>query len=221
MSIRKALFIGIGILALLAVGFLLVFPHVSKADERGKPSAARRAMYEVENRRRRSDYLGPIYTAITLHHLEAVEDGWQRYVSSPLYIEDPFVRLAIARFLVSQGKREEAHAQLDKIIHPPKGSSSTLRSSGEVMSLWLSTTTTESTANIASAKGEWLKASEQRGPVGNDSDQLQQSAKVEYLAAQELEAQTKPSEALQHYERATKLDSSSSFLWSARRATAG
>jgi tetratricopeptide (TPR) repeat protein len=213
---RSIILVGLSTAVAGIAALAIVFPHVSRPGlMRGKPSQSTTAAQHSLANAREKDLISPIYAAMKADKLSSVEDGWKKLVTSPIYLEDPVLRLALARYLIGKGKVVEAHDHLDKILHPPVGNSSTLQHSGEVMSLWLQTSGKETPAKIAQTKVDWDGAAAPFAKTENGIGDPTGMAKVEYLAAQELEAQTKPAEALTHYEKAVKLQPGSTFLWSA------
>ena len=100
---------------------------------------------------------------------------------------------------------------LDKILHPPRGSWSTLQSSGEVLSLWTKVSK-PSPALKKKTFEEWaMNADRSRSEMIAPNTSVESQA--EYDAGQELMAQGRNAEALAHYEKAAQLSPRSSFAW--------
>ncbi len=216
MSIKSIIYASVGTVVIAVGAAAIVFPLLPHPGiESGKPPLAIRASQQAVIEARKKTFIVPIYDAIRKDNLAAVQSIWKSFMASSAFEEDPMLRLEMARYLEKKGVTREAHDHLDKILNPPPGYSSTLQHSGEVMSLWLKTAGGESKAKLNQVQMSWNQAAMPMAHSDSGSGDPTGVAKVEYMAAQELEAQTKPKDALAHYERAVQLQPGSSFLWSA------
>ena len=185
---------------------LLLFPLFSQSNG---PSKYIDPKITIERTSARVRFADPIRAAMRHGDVNKVKELWmglQAYSSTTRSRvgEDPMLRLEIARFLISRGDKAGAREHLDKILHPPRGFSSTLESDGEVMALWLQVNPT-GTIKVEDLQAWKVRKLSTLGQLGKKFADVSPEALAEWSTAQGLMVASKNAEALVHYERAAQL----------------
>jgi tetratricopeptide (TPR) repeat protein len=191
--------------ALIGITAFFVFPHIApvrSASKSSRISPQLRLQLDTEK------LLGRRVTqAMQSGSVSRTEAAMNEYLRAGCGWNF-FTRYDAARFYASKHAYPLAKEQLDYILNPPPGgTTSDLAGKGSVISLWLVAAQNAPATERKAVLQRWYEHTEDKG------DGMGAEAKAEYLYAGEVSVLQGAKQALPHYEKAAALAPGSAVAW--------